>query len=221
LVDNLLYNERRQKDSVKLFEISDIYSSNNGINKKRKLSIIASGRVGLNFEEFSKKINKNYMEEIFNEISPDEVFDFNIISRDLLDTKVKNEIISLEVSIDRFSNDILSYKEISKPPRSFNQYDPISDLPSSFKDISYSIKDYSKVYELQGLLLNYQSNIIKDVYIFDYFKNEKNEEIKIGFRFIFQSKDETLTSEVIDNVLGDIIKSSLEIKGIDIPGLKK
>ena len=221
LLDNLLFNERRQKDSIKLFEISDVYSSGNGINKKRKLSIIASGRVGLNFEEFSKKINKNYMEEIFNEISPDEVFDFNIISRDLLDTKVKNEIISLEVSIDRFSNDILSYKEISKPPRSFNQYDPISDLPSSFKDISYSIKDYSKVYELQGLLLNYQSNIIKDVYIFDYFKNEKNEEIKIGFRFIFQSKDETLTSEVIDNVLGDIIKSSLEIKGIDIPGLKK
>ena len=43
LVDNLLFNERRQKDSIKLFEISDLYSSSNGIDKKRKLSIIASG----------------------------------------------------------------------------------------------------------------------------------------------------------------------------------
>jgi len=44
LIENLLFNERRQKDSVKLFEISDIYSSNNGISKERKLSLIASGR---------------------------------------------------------------------------------------------------------------------------------------------------------------------------------
>jgi phenylalanyl-tRNA synthetase beta chain len=65
LLDNLLYNERRQKDSIKLFEISDLYSSNNGLHKKRKLSIIATGRVGLNYKDFSKKIDKKYLESIF------------------------------------------------------------------------------------------------------------------------------------------------------------
>ena len=90
LVDNLLYNERRQKDSIKLFEISDIYSFNNGLQKKRKLSIIASGRVGLNHEDFSKKINKKYLETIFQEILPNEAFDFEILSRVSLDTKIKN-----------------------------------------------------------------------------------------------------------------------------------
>jgi len=219
LVDNLLFNERRQKDSIKLFEISDVYLSSNGINKKRKLSVVASGRVGLNYEDFSKKINKKYLTALFQEILPNEVFDFEILSRDLLDTKIKNEIVTLEVDIDRFSTNILSFKEISKSPESFAQYSPISDLPSSFKDISYSIKDSSKTQELQDLLLNYQSDIIKNVYIFDYFKNEKQEEIKIGFRFIFQSKKATLNSAEIELVYNDIVTKSLSISGISIPGI--
>ena len=98
------------------------------------------------------------------EILPNEVFNFKTISRELLDTKIKNEIVTLEVDIDSFSTNILSFKEISKSPESFAQYSPISDFPSSFKDISYSIKDYSKTQELENLLLNYQCDIIKDVY---------------------------------------------------------
>ena len=219
LVDNLLFNERRQKDSIKLFEISDIYSSNRVINKKRKLSLIASGRVGLDYENFSKKINMKYIEGLFKQILPNESFDFQLLSRDSLDTKLKNEIIVLEVNIDRLPNDILTYQESSKPPKYFNKYSPISDLPSSFKDISYSVKDFSKIKDLQDLLLKYQSDIIKNVYIFDYFKNEEAQEIKIGFRFIFQSKISTLTSKQIDAVYNSIVKESLMIDGITIPGI--
>jgi phenylalanyl-tRNA synthetase beta chain len=219
LVDNLLFNERRQKDSIKLFEISDVYLSSNGIDKKRKLSIIASGRVGENYTDFSQKINKKYLLTLFQEILPNEVFDFKLVSRDLLDTKIKNEIVSLEVDINSFSSDILSYKEVSQSPKSFAQYSPISDFPSSFKDISYSIKDYSKTQELQDLLLNYESDIIKNIYIFDYFKNEKKEEIKIGFRLTFQSKKATLNSVEIELVYNEIVNKSLNISGISIPGL--
>ena len=219
LVENLLFNERRQKDSIKLFEISDVYSSGRGINKKRKLSIVASGRVGLNFEDFSKKINKKYMTALFQEILPNEIFNFKTLSRDLLDTKIKNEIVTLEVDIDKFNSDILFYKEISKPPESFAQYIPLSELPSSFKDISYSVKDFGKIKDLQDLLLNYQSDIIKNIYIFDYFKNEKALEIKIGFRFIFQSKKITLTAAEIDVVYNDIINITNGIEGVTIPGI--
>jgi phenylalanyl-tRNA synthetase beta subunit len=218
-VDNLLYNEKRQKDSVKLFEISDIYSLNDGIEKKRNLSIVASGRVGLNYEDFSKKIDKKYLKAIFKKISPNQIFNFNIISRDLLDTKIKNEIIGMEVSINNFSKDILAYNEISKSPDVYNQFSSISEQPSSFKDISFLIKEYSKTNELQNLLLNFKNEIIKHVYIFDYFENEKQKEIKIGFRFIFQSKKITLTSAQIELVYNEIIKKSLSIPGIEIPGL--
>ena len=219
LVDNLLFNERRQKDSIKLFEISDIYKSGNGINRKRMLSIAASGRVGLNYEDFSKKISIKYLTKLFKDILPDENFDFQIFSRDSLDTKIKNEIITFEVDIDIFPNKILDYNEISKPPASFNLYSPISDLPSSFKDLSFSISDYNKINELCELLFNYKNNIIKNVYIFDYYNNGERKETKIGFRFVFQSKEITLTSSEIELVYNDIARECLKIEGISIPGL--
>ena len=221
LLENLLYNERRQKESIKLFEISDIYSVNNDINKKRKLSIIASGRVGLNYEDFSKKINKKYLETLFKKICPNQVFDYKILSREFLDTKLKNEIVSLEVDIDKFSSSVLSYKEISKSPLKFNQFSPISELPSSFKDISYLISDDSKIQSLQELFLNYKNEIIKNIYIFDYYYNQKTQEIKIGFRVIFQSMKKTLTSSEIELIYTDIVNESLKIEGISIPGIKK
>ncbi|MDB2355591.1 phenylalanine--tRNA ligase beta subunit-related protein, partial [Gammaproteobacteria bacterium] len=211
LVENLLFNERRQKDSVKLFEISDIYSSDNVIHKKRMLSIVASGRVGLNYQDFSKKIDKKYLTAMFQEILPNEVFDFQILSRDSLDTKIKSEIIALEVNIERFSADILSYKEGSQSPESFAQFNAISDLPSSTKDLSYLIKDFSKIRELENSFLSYQSDIVKNIFIFDYFHNEKAQEIKIGFRIVFQSKETTLTTSEIELVYNDLIRQSLKI----------
>ena len=221
LVDNLLFNERRQKDSVKLFEISDVYSTEGNLQKSRKLSIIASGRVGLNYQEFSTKISIKYLSTIFAEILPNITFDFKTISRDKLDTKLKSEIIYLEMDVEMLSDDVLHYVELSKPAKEFIQYKPISELPSSYKDISYSIRNYNKVEELQNLIFNFKYEILKDIFIFDYFKNDKKNEIKIGFRFIFQSKDETLTSSQIDKVLNDIISMSLEISGIEIPGLNQ
>ena len=219
LVDNLLFNERRQKDSVKLFEISDVYSAEGNLQKSRKLSIIASGRVGLNYQEFSTKISIKYLSTIFAEILPNITFDFKTISRDKLDTKLKSEIIYLEIDVEMLSDDVLHYVELSKPAKEFIQYKPISELPSSYKDISYLIRNYSKVEELQNLIFNFKHEILKDIFIFDYFKNDKKNEIKIGFRFIFQSKDETLTSSQIDKVLNDIVSMSLEISEIEIPGL--
>jgi len=219
LLDNLIFNEKRQKDSIKLFEIADIYSSDGAIQKERKLCLIASGRIGLNYEDFSKKINLKYLSNLFYQILPNEDFDFKLLSRDSLDTKIKNEIISLEINIDQFSNDILAYQEISSPPKSFNKYSPISDLPSSFKDISYSVKDLSNMKDLQDLLLGYKGDIVKNIYVFDYFNNKRTQEIKIGFRFIFQSKKITLTAAEIDVVYNEIVHLSLGIKGVTIPGM--
>ena len=115
MVDNLLFNERRQKDSIKLFEISDVYSSATALIKKESYLLLQVEEWAENYKTFSKKINKKYLTSLFQEILPNEVFDFKILSRDLLDTKIKNEIVSLEVDIDKFSDDILSYEEDIKP----------------------------------------------------------------------------------------------------------
>ena len=220
LLENLLFNERRQQDSIKLFEISDIYNiKDNKINVSRKLAVIASGRAGHNYKDFSKKISKKYLDLLFKESLPSENFEFKVLSRDSLNTKVKNEIISCEVDISNFSTDVLSYSEISKSPESFIEYSPISDLPKSIRDLSFSIKDFSELDKFMEYISEFKHDLLKEVYIFDYFNNEKNAEIKIGFRFVFQSSDSTITEAQVNNIISVIIDHIEEIDGITIPGL--
>ena len=220
LMDNLIYNERRQKDSIKLFEISDVYTSkNNQIGRIRRLSIIASGRAGHNYEDFSKKINIKYLTKLFKKSLPSENFDFQVLDRDSTKTKIKNEIIGCEVDISNFSTEVLNYKEISKSPDTFIQYCPISELPYSQRDLSFAIKDHTKCKLLEKFILEYDDELLKKVFIFDYFYNEKNAEIKIGFRFVFQSTYITITETQVNNIMSVIIDHANKIEGISIPGL--
>ena len=220
LLENLLFNERRQKDSIKLFEISDIYNiKDNKINVSRKLAFIASGRAGHNYRDFSKKISKKYLDSLFKESLPSENFDFKVLSRESLNTKVKNEIISCEVDIVNFSTDVLSYSEISKSPESFIEYSPISDLPKSIRDLSFSIKDFTELDKFKEYILEFKHDLLKEVFIFDYFNNKQNAEIKIGFRFVFQSTDSTITETQVNDIINDIIEHTNDIDGINIPGL--
>ena len=220
LLNNLIFNERRQKDSIKLFEISDIYTSANGVIKKiRKIAIIASGRVGHNYEDFSKKITKNYLSELFKNSLPSEKFDFQVLNRDSIDTKKKDEIVYFETNIENFSNKVMEYRETSKSPDNFILYRPVSDLPSSKRDLSFSIKDIDQCKPLEKFILSYKNNLLRDVFVFDFYNNEKKQEIKIGFRFVFQSQNATITDSEVDNIMNDIIKRALELNSVSIPGL--
>ena len=219
LIENLLYNERRQKDVVKIFEISDLYYFKDGLQKKRKIAILASGRVGNNFNDFSKKINKDYIVNFLkNYIHIDDII-FNEISRSDIGSKSKNTIISLELEIKDIKETIFEYRLTSEPQKNFVEYSPISDFPSTSRDISYAISDYSKSQELQNLILGFKSNHLKKIFIFDYFENKKLSIIKIGFRFIFQSNDKTLTDKEVDAIINNITEYSSKIKGVEIPGL--
>ena len=220
LLSNLIFNERRQKDSIKLFEISDIYTrKGNEIKKVRKIAIIASGRVGHNYEEFSKKITKEYLSQVFKNSLPSEEFGFQVLKRDSINTKIKDEIVYCEIDIEDFSNEVMKYQEIERPPDNFIQYIPISDLPSSKRDLSFSIKDFSKCKVLEDYILNFKHEFLKEVFVFDFFYNNNNAEIKIGFRLIFQSNHSTITENQVNNIMSHIIDYSKTIDGISIPGL--
>jgi len=221
LLENLAFNERRQKDSIKLFEISDVYTfKNNKIKKKRNLGIVASGRVGHNHKDFSKKINKKYLTNLFKDALPSEDFAIKIFNRDGLNSKIKNEIVGCEIDIENFSTEVLNYREETRPPSSFKKFSQISDLPFSSRDLSFSIKDFSSRQNLEKYILGYENELLKEKFIFDYFYNENSAEIKIGFRFIFQSVNSTITETEVNNVMNDIIRHTEKIKGVTIPGLK-
>ncbi len=220
LINNLLYNERRQKDSVKLFEISDIYYlSQNSVKKKKVIGIIASGRVGKDYKSFSKKISNDFLLAILNNFLIEEKINFEKIDRSSLNTKSNNTIVYIELDIEDFTDEILNYRENVMPPKKFVQYSKISEFPSSMRDLSFSIKDFSKLKDLHDTINNLKYSLLKEVFLFDYYKNKEKQEIKAGFRFIFQSNTKTLTDREIDELMADIISNTLNIESISIPGL--
>ena len=222
LIENLLFNERRQHDSIKLFEISDVYTSENkAIQKKRNISIIASGRVGKNYNSFAKKIDENYIKDIFIKYVPEKNLIVNEISRNDLDSKIKSKIYNIEIDTSLFNDDIFKYDAISKPLSEFKQYEQISDLPKIIRDLSFSISNKSSTKELINLISDYNNKILKDVFVFDYFNNSDKGIFKLGYRFVFQSHEKTLTDNDVNIIMESLIEQSMKIDGIEIPGLQK
>ena len=219
LVDNIIYNENRQHDSIKIFEISDIYTKNNGINSEKSLCLAISGRVSNNYENFSKKLDKKYLNDLFANADID--LDSNLIekvSRDGLKTKQKNEIYCLEIKIDDIPKLPLSNNHKASVNKPFFKYNKISDFPSSTRDISFLLHDETLISELENTLLNLKSENLKEAFVFDFYKKDSNN-IKIGFRFIFQSRFSTLTISDVDKEMINIIDVTKNISGVEIPGL--
>jgi len=223
LENNLSFNERRQKDSIKLFEISDIYTCDNEISKNKRIGIIASGRLGHNYNDFSKKVDKNYFEKVlgfFKEHIKEDPLLITEVSRDSINSKSKDKILYAEFDIKEFIDGDISYNKKNQSPTSFVKYKKISEYPAITRDLSFALEDPSKYYELQELILNYKNKYLKTVFIFDFFNNQEQSKLKIGFRFIFQSVEKTLSDSDIDNIMSDIINKSLRVNTVKIPGLK-
>lgn len=217
LLKNLIYNHRRQKDTIKFFEISDVYFKNNYIKSKTVIGIIASGRVDKNYRDFSKKINQNYISTI---LSPFLVDEKNLVIEELEISEVGNKIYYIEIPLTdiKLNGDL---KKINLKTRTdFIKYKPISEFPSSNRDLSFLVKDHNMIETLCSSMLSYKHKNIKEIFIFDFFINNKTNQVKIGFRFIFQSKLKTLTDREVDEVMSEVISNSLDIPSVEIPGLK-
>ena len=55
--------------------------------------------------------------------------------------------------------------------------------------------------------------------MFDFFDNKKTGEIKVGYRFIFQSAHKTLKDIEIDEYAKKIIDKITSIKSVYLPGI--
>ena len=225
LIDNLLFNERRQQDSIKLFEITDVYYiEKKELKSKRKLGIICSGRVGKNYLDFSRKIDNKYLTNILEKFNKKISFNPYLINRDELETKLNDKIIYLEIDLNELENydfDILDKEKFILNKNNFKKYIPISSFPSSVRDLSFAVADKEKYLDLQNLLLDYKDILIKEIFVFDFYHNENKDEIKIGFRFVFQSNSSTITEGEVNNIMNEIIEKALSIPSVEIPGLKR
>ena len=222
LIENLLYNERRQKDSLKLFEISNVYRKDSDYPSPKeilKVGIIATGRVGHNYKDFSKKIDKAFLMN-----SMEEIMDINAnieeIPRDILNTKHKSRIFYVEIELEVIEDKIKKNKLLEEKRFNFQKYIDISDFPSSSRDFSFLISDPSKYLIFMDLIENIDGSNVKNAFIFDYFKNDDLKQIKVGIRIIFKSDIKTLSEEEINQSAESIIKPFLSIDGVSIPGLE-
>ena len=219
LIQNLLYNERRQKDNIKIFEISDVYSRNSSISFEKKLGLIVSGRRGNNFNDFSKNLDYEYLDEILNQWHGGSLFEIVEIPRAELDSKRKEKIFYAEIIINQIPETFFKGTELSRSPINFIKYSPISEFPSSTRDFSFSIRKPDKYNEVVNYIDNFNHENLKDSFIFDYFINHKSGEIKVGVRLIFQSTLKTLSDTEIQNAVDNILKPIIELDDVTIPGL--
>ena len=220
LISNLLYNERRQKDSIKLFEISDIYKKDSEILPTKVLGIIISGRLGNNYKDFSQKLDHNYLNQLLNKNLLNEQFTIIEISRNDVDSKKKDKIFYVEIKLDDIPD--LFFLDLVNPEEksiNFIKYVPISEFPSSTRDFSFSIKNLSKVTEVLKLLDGISDEMIKTSFVFDFYKDKNSETVKLGYRFVFQSASKTLSDEEINKKVNEIIAPIIELNGVSIPGM--
>ena len=223
LLENLLFNERRQKSSIKLFEISDIYSidSSRDIHIKKVLGLIASGRVANNYKDFSRKIDTQFIDSIFKDLSVDLSKYLSNIDRQLLDTKRKEEIVFLEIPLGKFEG-TFNAKDIEHLDKNVNfyKYKEISDFPSSTRDFSFMVSNLDTINQISKKIFDFDSKILKDAFLFDFYENASKQEVKAAFRFIFQDFSKTLTDEAINQELEPLLSEILKLKNVSIPGYK-
>ena len=225
VIENLTYNERRQKDSIKLFEISDVYikSENDSpdqlITKEKRLAIIISGKQGLNYRDFSKKLDQNYLISLFKNLDVEIADNISLVDRNKLNSKIKTPIFTIEIDIDKinflFSDQDFVETILDNPI----QYKPISEYPSSYRDFSFSISDYSILDNVITKIDESKAEHLKNFYMFDFFEDKKIKKIKIGYRFIFQSSERTLTDSEIEDSIKQILQPIISIDSVTIPGI--
>ena len=169
---------------------------------------------------FSKKLDQKYLNQLLNENLDNEYLKVVEISRNDLDTKKKDKIFYVEVALDDIPELFFSgLDETSNKSVNFVKYIPISEFPSSTRDFSFSITNLSKVNEVIKILENTSDSIIKNSFVFDFYKNKKTETVKLGYRFIFQSDSKTLSDEEINKKVDKIITPIIELDGVSVPGM--
>ena len=221
LLENLTFNEKRQKDSIKLFEISDIYLSDGSgqIEKKKMLGIIASGRIGYNRRDFSKKINKNFIQNIFCDFDEKLVDEILKIARHNVDSKSKDEIFYLEIELSRLAPYFKDYELINETNK-FVKYLDISEFPSSTRDLSVLVERIEDIEKVSKIIDDHNASILVNRFLFDFYENKEKNQIKVAYRLIFQSKENTLSDKDVDKEMNKMVFKIIEIKNASVPGFK-
>ncbi len=218
------HNINRRNSNLQFFEFGRTYHQENGNYKEiEKLSLFLTGNFAM--ENWISKINKIdffYCKGLINFLTPNhrivlqkEEHHFSILADKknigilkLLSPKetekygIKQDVFIIDFNwlelISILENKKIAFKEISKFPIVSRDLSLVLDNTILFADVEKIIKKSS-------------SALLKSISVFDIFESEKLGENKkaVAVSFTFQDEEKTLTDNVIENEMQQIM-SSLE-----------
>ena len=115
-------------------------------------------------------------------------------------------------------SELLEYKKENIQIENQINLKKISEYPSTFRDVSFSLKKKEILEETISHLNNATAKYLVESFIFDIYENKKLQEVKVGCRFIFQCTKKTLTEKDVQKSMDEIISKILDNKDIYVQG---
>ena len=225
MLDIIGFNINRQNKNLKLFEIGNTYKTINKDNvESKKLSISICGEV---FDEswlnnnqidnffflkgvlsklcnnlslkvkFTSKNDSNYSTKLIIIKGKDEIGFIGEVNKKLLNNySLNTKVCYAEIDLSKIEmfNSNIKYKEISK-------------FPSSRRDISMIVDSKVTFDNIKKLSFDIEKNILKEVNLFDVYKDKSmdNDKKSYAVSFIFNDSKKTLTDKDLDQVMKKIM----------------
>ena len=228
LLETIKHNLNRQNKNIRIFEFGKVYfKKDNSYSESKELIIGLTGEV---FEEnwiteFNSKNNYYYMKGVISNILNSlgiSKFSYNQVEDALFN--FKNEINNGKLNLGSIGELDSSYlKEFSIDQKIFIcnlkldliksisntiKYNEISKFPSSRRDISMILDNEISFDQIKKLSFDIENKVLKDVNLFDEYKDKKIGKGKKSFAvsFIFNDSKKTLTDQLIDKIMIKLIK---------------
>ena len=221
-LETINHNINRQNKDLKLFEIGNVYSTiDNEFNETRKISISVTGRVFnenwmTNYQKNNFFYLKGVVEKLFTIFKIDnikyEVCDDNLYDYKLNIFKGKLKIGSIgeinsnyanDFSLDQKVNICILNLDLLRLSSQKVKYQEISKFPSTRRDLSMILDEEVSFEDIKSLAYKEENKILKDINLFDEYKDKKIGKGKKSFAisFTFNDSKKTLTDQVIDKIM--------------------
>ena len=80
------------------------------------------------------------------------------------------------------------------------------------------VSNLDTINKISQKIFDFDSKILKDAFLFDFYENTSKKQVKAAFRFIFQDFSKTLTDDEINQELEPLLSEILKLKNVSIPG---
>lgn len=117
-----------------------------------------------------------------------------------------NTLKTLEVKIEDFPEDNLNTNIKIENTNTDKKFVAWSPYPMIVRDLSLWVLDVGKLDEISNFILNFKHELVPvPVRLIDSFNKEGKQ--SLAFRFVFQSKSETLQNEMASDIFGDFVNN--------------